>query len=433
MIRLKNNLLIKNIIIILISNLLVMLLFMINKITYTKILGINTISVYSIVMPTLSLIYNLSSFGFIISISKITALKKYKDEDILKNAKIINIIISIILIILVIFFSKIIAKTLHNTNYKYIIISSSLLIPFIGITSIFKGFMYGKEKMFFPSLLNIIEEIIKLILIIFILPIVITSNDIINIIYLVIFNFVTEVFSYFFLKHKINNTYIIKKGKYNKNIFKEIFMTSFITTLIRLISAVFMFLEPIIYTNTYLKLGFSIKYLTLEYSIINSYIISIFSFPSFFGISVSSALLPNITLDYKNKRYSIFNKKILYLTISTIIFGIVSIFIILFNINKFLLLFFNSNKGINYAYLLGPFFIFIYITPIFSSVMQAINKVNKLLYVTIISNSLKIIIFIILCMNKFGITAYLYAIIVEIIITFITLFYLVIKKSNYNN
>ena len=194
-----------------------------------------------------------------------------------------------------------------------------------------------------------------------------------------------------------------------------------------------MFLEPIIYTNTYLKLGYNIKYLTVEYSIINSYVISILSFPSFFGISVSSALLPNITADYKNKNYENFNKKIIILTISTIIFGILSISVILLNIKKILILLFNTNKGISYAYLLGPFFIFLYITPIFSIVIQAINKVNKLLYVTIISNFIKIIIFFILCMKGYSLKAYIYSIIIEIIITFILLFYISIKRSNYKN
>ena len=101
MIKFKNNLLIKNIIILLISGALAKILGMIGKIIYTRIAGVNVVGLYTMITPTLMLIISITQFSFPISISKISAEEKYENKDILKNAYIIGFIIDIILMLLV--------------------------------------------------------------------------------------------------------------------------------------------------------------------------------------------------------------------------------------------------------------------------------------------------------------------------------------------
>ena len=128
------------------------------------------------------------------------------------------------------------------------------------------------------------------------------------------------------MEKSIDKKYVHKeKGNINKKIIKEILNISIPTTSVRLISSVGFFLEPIILTSTLLATGFSSNYITLEYGIINSYIIPLLSIPSFFSISIASALLPNITKAYTKKRYNEFNKKLIKLLILSVIVGLICI------------------------------------------------------------------------------------------------------------
>ena len=114
--KLKNNLLIKNIFILLVSGVLTKIFGMISKILYTRIAGIKIISLYTLIVPTLMLIISITQFSFPISISKLSAEGKYKDKKLLSNAYFIGIIINIISFITIILLSKTVANLLHNKS-----------------------------------------------------------------------------------------------------------------------------------------------------------------------------------------------------------------------------------------------------------------------------------------------------------------------------
>ena len=431
MIKIKNNLLMKNILILLISGFVAKVLGMFSKILFTRIAGINVVSLYTMIIPTFMLIISLTQFSFPISISKISAEAKYKNNDILKNAYIIGVVINIILIIFVILSSYLIAKMLHNKTLTPAIMSISLIIPFVMITSIQRGFLHGKEDMFCPSLTNVTEEIVKIVLIITFLPLAIAKSNITAVIFIIIFNVVTEITNIFMMQKSINKKYFKKeKGKFNIKLIKEILSISVPTTLVRLISSVGFFLEPIILTNTLLSTGFSANYITLEYGVINSYIIPLLSIPSFFSISIASALLPNITKLYARKKYNEFNKKLLKLLFLSIIVGLVCLLFIMLFPEYILKLIYNVNFGINYIYLIGPFFLILYMQPTLSIALQAMGKTNKLFFTSTISMVIKYSMLYLFGKLGFGINALCFSLIIGIVTTTLLVFLIVIKEIN---
>ena len=431
MIKFKNNLLMKNILILLISGFVAKVLGMFSKILFTRIAGINVVSLYTMIIPTFMLIISLTQFSFPISISKISAEAKYKNNDILKNAYIIGVVINIILIIFVILSSYLIAKMLHNKTLTPAIMSISLIIPFVMITSIQRGFLHGKEDMFCPSLTNVTEEIVKIVLIITFLPLAIAKSNITAVIFIIIFNVVTEITNIFMMQKSINKKYFKKeKGKFNIKLIKEILSISVPTTLVRLISSVGFFLEPIILTNTLLSTGFSANYITLEYGVINSYIIPLLSIPSFFSISIASALLPNITKLYARKKYNEFNKKLLKLLFLSIIVGLVCLLFIMLFPEYILKLIYNVNFGINYIYLIGPFFLILYMQPTLSIALQAMGKTNKLFFTSTISMVIKYSMLYLFGKLGFGINALCFSLIIGIVTTTLLVFLIVIKEIN---
>lgn len=429
MIKFKNNLLIKNIIILLVSGALAKVLGMLGKIIYTRIAGVNVVGLYTMITPTFMLIISICQFSFPISISKISAEEKYDNKSLLKSAYFVGSIISIILIIILILTSNLIALSLHNKLLAPTILSISAIIPFVMISSVQRGFLHGKEDMLPASITNVTEEIIKIILILFLLPIAINKGDITSVIFLILFNVITEGSNILFMQKAISKKYISnKKGKVNKKIIKEILSISIPTTSVRLIASIGFFLEPIILTNTLLSSGYSPNYITMEYGIINSYIVPLLSIPSFFSISIASALLPNITKAYANKKYDEFNRKLLKLMFLSMLVGAVCLTIILIFPNEILKLVYNVNFGINYIYLIGPFFLILYMQPTLSVALQAMDKTNKLFLTSTISVIIKYSALYVLGKIGFGMNALIFAMIAGIVTTTSLVLIIVLKE-----
>ena len=429
MIKFKNNLLIKNIIILLVSGALAKVLGMLGKIIYTRIAGVNVVGLYTMITPTFMLIISICQFSFPISISKISAEEKYDNKSLLKSAYFVGSIISIILIIILLLTSNLIAASLHNKLLAPAILSISAIIPFVMISSVQRGFLHGKEDMLPASITNVTEEIIKIILILFLLPIAISKGDITSVIFLILFNVVTESSNILFMQKAISKNYKSnKKGKVNKKIIKEILSISIPTTSVRLIASIGFFLEPIILTNTLLSSGYSPNYITMEYGIINSYIVPLLSIPSFFSISIASALLPNITKAYANKKYDEFNRKLLKLMFLSMLVGAVCLTIILIFPNEILKLVYNVNFGINYIYLIGPFFLILYMQPTLSVALQAMDKTNKLFLTSTISVIIKYSTLYVLGKIGFGMNALIFTMIAGIVTTTSLVLIIVLKE-----
>ncbi len=404
---------------------------MLGKIIYTRIAGVNVVGLYAMITPTFMLIISITQFSFPISISKISAGGKYKNNDLLKNAYIIGAIINVILIVIVLFSSSFIASMLHNKALAPAIMCVIFIIPFITISSIQRGLLHGKEDMLPASITNVTEEIVKIILIMAFLPIAIAKSNITAVIFIILFNVITEITNILIMQRSINKKYTTKeKGTFNIKIVKEILSISTPTTLVRLISSLGFFLEPIILTNTLLSSGFSSNYITLEYGVINSYIMPLLSIPSFFSMSIASALLPNITKSYANKKYKEFNGKLLKLMFLSMLVGGVCLTIILIFPEEILKLIYNVNFGINYIYIIGPFFLILYMQPTLSVALQAMGKTNKLFVTSTISMILKYGVLYVFGKLGFGMNALIFAIITGIIITTSLVLYIILKEIN---
>ncbi len=429
MTKFKNNILIKNIIILLLSGGISKVIGMIGKVIYTRTAGINVVGLYTMLTPTFMLIITITQFSFPISISKISAEGKYDNNTLLKTAYKLGLAIDLILIIIVMLSSNLIASFIHNNALAPAIRSICVIIPFVTISSVQRGFLHGKEDMFLPAITNITEEIIKIILIVILLPYAIAISNVTAVIFIILFNVFMELSTIIILNKRVKK-YMQKTSCNNKNILKDIIDISLPTTLIRLISSFGFFLEPIILTNTLLSVGYSSNYITLEYGIINSYIVPLLSFPSFFSLAIASALLPNVTKLYASKKYKAFNNKLLKLMIISILIGAFCLAFILIFPKELLKLIYNVNLGVNYIYLLGPFFIILYMQPTLSIALQAMGKTNKLFITSVVSLILKYSLLFVFCKLGYGMNSLIYSIIIGIVTTTLLVFIIVIKNLN---
>ena len=425
----KKSKFIKSTIILLIGGFLTKILSMILKIILTRNIGTKTLGLYMLIMPTFNLFITLSQCGFPISISKLISEDKGNNKKIVFSSIFMSLILTFLLMILLIFISPIIAKMLHNISLKMPIMCIGLTLPFISISSIVRGYFFGKENMIPHVVSNTFEQIIRIFIYILILPIIIKYGEIFTINFIILTNIISETTSililYFFLpkKIKIDKNYL----KPDIEVMKDVLNISIPTTGSRVIGTIGYFFEPIILTTFLLMNGYTNNYITYEYGILTGYVMPLLLMPSFFSMAISQATIPVISNGYVNNRINYIKRKIKQsLSISFIIGLIFTILLMIFP-RTCMKLIYNTNEGVNYIIVLAPFFLLYYIQGPLVAVMQALNKAKDAFNSTFFGIIIKISLMIILSYLHIGIYTLIIPTIINII--YVTIFNIIKVKK----
>ena len=400
------------------------------KIIMTRNIGIDGLSLYMLILPTMSLFINLSQFGLPIALSRLVALNTRNNKKLFFSIIPITIIMNILISIIIILIAPIISNNLlHNNIIKLGIIAISLIIPFTTLSSICRSYFFGKERMFPHILSLIIENIIRLLFMIFILPKINNLKLEYVIFLLVSSNIISELTStiilVLFLPKNVNIK--INDLKPNMNYIYDSFKLGIPNVISNLIYSLSFFLEPIILTNI-LTNNYSINYIVREYGIITGYVIPLLTLPSFFTLAISQAIMPYITREYSNKNNKNIIKKITVITIIILIFSTFITIIFELQGKSLLKIIYKTNFGYNYLKVLSPIFIFQYIQSIFIFTLNAIGKNKVIFYLSIISLFARSLSIILLSFFHIGIYPYIISIFINIIISTL---YLVKKTINY--
>lgn len=400
----KKSKFIKSTIILLIGGLITKLLGMIIRIVMSRNLGSTGMGIYMMIMPTFSLLIALSQFGFPVAISKLVAEDKYNNKNMVFSSIIIALIINVLIIVTLAFSSNFIANTLlHEKRTYYGLMAIGLVLPFISVSSILRGYFFGKEKMFPHVLSNVIEDITRLILLILFIPVFLLKGIEFAVMFTVLSNIASELMSIIIFFLFLPKNFKINKNDFliNKNI-KNVLKISIPTTLSRLIGSIGYFLEPIIITSTLLKIGYDSKFIVNEYGIITGYIMPLILLPSFFTNAISQALIPTISYSYSNNRKIYVKNKIKQAIFISLLIGIPITIVFTFFPEIPLKIIYNTNLGTDYLRVIAPVSLLFYIQSPLSSSLQAMGKSVTAMQGTLISMIIRISILFISCYFKIG-------------------------------
>ena len=245
----KNNQFIKSTLILIIGGFITKILGFIIRVIFTRMAGKNAINLYTLITPTYSLIVAIAASFLPVSLSKLISENKKNNEKLIFNSLILIIILDFIIITLALFFSKTIAfKLLREKRTLKLLYGMIFTIPFISLSSIFKGYYLGKQKMHPNVISNIIEQIIRLTLIVAFMPHISNSNIENPVLFLITLSIITESVSCLvFLSFLPRKTIINKKNlRLSSSYIKDILKLSLPLTLGRLIGNIGFFLEPIL-------------------------------------------------------------------------------------------------------------------------------------------------------------------------------------------
>lgn len=430
----KKNKFIKSVIILVIGGFITKLLGMIIKIVLTRTIGTTGIGIYMLIMPTYMLLVSISQLGFPIAISKLVAENKFNNKSLVLGIIPISLLINLIIFIFLILFAKFISiNLLHDNRTYYGIIAIGFVLPFISISSIMRGYFFGKEKMLPHIFSNIMEDVIRLLVIIFFLPIVIPKRIEYTIFFLILSSILSELSSIIIFIICAPKQLDFKKNIIpKKNNIKNILNISLPATGSKLIGNIGYFLEPIILTFVLIKIGYNSDFIINEYGIINGYVMPLILLPSFFTMAISQALIPVISKSYSNKNIHYTQTKIKQAIKLSLLIGIPATLIFTFIPNIPLKLIYNTNVGISYIKVLAPICILHYIQSPITSSLQAIGKANVAMRGTLYGMIIRTSILFIFSYLKIGLWGLIIAISSNII--FVTLYQIIklnkiLKKS----
>jgi len=366
---------IKSTIILIIGGGLTKILAMVIKIFLARSIGEEGNILYMSVLPTFNLFITLSTLSLSTGISKLISENRSSQKTILSLIP-ISLIYNFILMFILILISPFISNNLLNNNLTYYpIMAISFTLPFICLSTILKGYFFGKEHMTPYVISNITEQIIRLIFIIFFLPNLLKYGLHIATTSVVLINILSELSSSICLILFIPNKKInLTNFKLDKSILKDVLNISIPTTSSRLIGSISYFLEPIILTYIMLKVGHSNEYITNTYGIITGFVYPLLLIPSFFTSAISNALLPVISSNYAKHNYSYAIKKLKQAITISLVIGFFFTIIFITNSNTLLKLIFNTTLGNNYIKIIAPFFLLHYIQGPLTAFLQAIGK-----------------------------------------------------------
>lgn len=430
----KNNKFVMGTLILIVGSLLTRSLGFIIKVIYTRIIGQTGISLYSLVLPTYSLLLTVATLSLPISISKLVSLENRRSKHILISIYPLVLLINIITIVLVIISSPFIASNLlHQPSTKDYIISMGLVLPFVSLSSLIKGYFFGKQRMSPYAISNVLEQVLRLILIITVLPILKSYSTNLAVIGLILLSIISEIFSIIiFLFFLPKNVKINKNDfKLDPTIVKDTLKVSIPTTGARLIGNIGYFFEPIILTNILLFTGYSKNFILMEYGTYNAYAITLLLMPSFFLAAITTSLVPEVSKIFIRKDKKMLLKRIKQSLYSSFFLGLIcNIFLFIFA-HSILKVIFNTTEGINYIRVLAPFFLLFYIEAPLSSILQAMDKPKETARITLNGVIIKTIVLTVTSFFHIGIYSLVIAEITSIL--FVVYYnYIELKKSYIN-
>lgn len=405
---------------------------MIIKIVLTRLIGTEGIGLYSLIMPTFILLNSIAQLGLPTALNVLISSNKENSKNLVFTAILISLSIDAIILMFLIFFGSYLSRNLLNDSRLTLgLISIGFVLPFITISNCLRSYFFAKERMWPHIITNIIEDLVKLIIIIIGIPIQMTKGIEHVIAFIILSNIMCEMSSIIIFIILIPNFKCDKEELKPKcKTIKKLLKIAIPTTGSRLIGSVGYFLEPVILTFVLLKVGYSNKYIVNEYGIWNGYVMQLVLLPSFFTSAISQALIPVISKNYVNKKFLYIKKKLKQAIFFSLLIGIPATIIFEFYPHILLKLLFKTNKGINYIKIIAPICILHYIQSPLSSTLQAMNKAKIAMLGTLLGTIIRTIFLLVFSFLRIGIGGLIISTSINIIV--VTLFDL-IKVKKYLN
>lgn len=302
---------VKGAMILVVFNLICKVLGAVYRIPLANILGPVGIGKYQLVFPLYSLLLSISVSGIPVAISKIVAeyngQGRFEDaKKVLKLSKFYLCIISLIAVVIITVFSKVIAKIQGNPEIYVCYYAIAPAILFVGVLSVYRGYFQGNLNMIPTAISNIVEQVGKLIFSLYFANLFIDRGVEFGVFGALLGISVSEVLALLFLSiyYLFSKKQIKQKilGMSNLLMSKQLFSTALPITLGGLMNPVTAIIDSLLVVNILIYTGFGAEYSTSLLGLQSGIVEPIINIPIVISISIAASLLPNLASAFSKKK-----------------------------------------------------------------------------------------------------------------------------------
>ncbi|MBR5228100.1 MAG: oligosaccharide flippase family protein [Clostridia bacterium] len=412
----------KNAIILTISGIIVRIIATVFNVYISKKIGTEALGVYQMLMSVYLFCINVAVSGL-----GLTAIKLVSREEALKNtentARIIykillySLIMGIFAGILLILTSNYIAiHVLKNIVSEKVIYILGVSLPFLSMSNSLNGYFTGKRKILNNSILQVADQLVKVIIMTFLLGIYLPGDIENACIALVLGDTICEFFffilSYILFKlEKIQVRNIKKDNKVGREIIKIAFPVAITSSIRSGLNAI----KQVAIPTSLEKADMSYKRAISEYGIVTGLAIPIVTFMSVFIQPVSSLLLPEFSeykAKYNNEKINRTIERVLKVTLNYAICVMGGLWLFSDELGE--VIYENMVAGW-YIKMLSPLVIFMYIDSTVDSMLRGLDKQVGVMLCNILDLVISIL-FIYFVVPSFGVSGYIASIFLSTIL-----------------
>ena len=407
---------------------------MLYVIPFYKMIGVKGSALYSYAYSIYVIFLDISTVGLPIAISKLineyNTLGRYdKSKIVYVLSKRIIFCISVIIFIIMIVFAPEIASlllgelsggnTIEDVSLAIRCVSFSILIiPFLSVG---KGYLQGQNIINVSSFTNVIEQVVRIIVILIgtYLVIYIFDGSVTLAVCVSVFGaFIGGLFAYFYVNMFIESDIKLEKSIDNKKIVKKLMSYAVPFIIINAISGLYNFVDMALLLRTLNYLKFPVMEIEFATSSVCTWAPKINMVVTSIAMGMTTSLIPTIVNVYTLKDWDAINKKINSAVLILIFISLPMTIGIAMLSNPIWSIFYgNSYDGaliLSFNIFVG-FMINIYM--IISTILQSLNKFRIVYLSTIIGFIFNIVfdIPLMVIFNNIGIPAYLGTIVASII------------------
>lgn len=388
-------------------------------------IGAEAVGLYGIVISIYGFSISIALSGINLATTKIVSEEiavgnTSNIKRIMHKCLLFSLFFSCIAITLLITLSPIICKTfLHNriSTLPFYIISVSL--PFISMSSCLTGYFSAVRNTIKPASDQILEQLLKVLLISVFLNIFMPCGLQYICISLILGNIISEIISFIYIytlykfdEKKIKETRASKSflEKRILNITIPVGLTSFIRSGLSTIKQI---LIPIGFE----KNGNSYELALANYGLISGMAMPLILFPNTIVLAFSSLLIPEFAQFNVRAEYSKIKKITKKILTYTLLFSLtISILIFIFS-PQLSIFFYKSNNVIKYIKILTPLIPIMYIDNVVDAILKGLDKQVTVLKINIL-DLITSILLIFIIIPKFGINGFVFTIYFSEILNF---------------
>jgi stage V sporulation protein B len=336
--------------------------FLINMVLARE-LGEKGMGLYMTILPTIFLIFLLSSFELPVSISKFIAERETKyHRSMIYHAFRMAIILTCILLLLAMFILPFVPLfDEYDPRIRWLVL---ILIPLVSFSSIARGFFMGNHQMGKIAIANFLRKMLHLLLLVTLFHLFDFETETALLIALcaligselVVFLYLLHMFFIQFQQLK-QQPYEKITGKVVR---QSLMAVSLPTTSLRLFNALTNAIEPFLIKYALVQSGLSMHSATEQFGLLAGVAMSIGFFPAFIAHSLLTVLIPTISKAYASHDFAKLRKLLQNVILITLFYGTIAVSIFYFFSEPLTKLFFDSNAAAWYLQMLWPYFLFHY-------------------------------------------------------------------------